>query len=284
MIAHVQAEVILDSARDCRSFQICLCVRGKRQLNAAVYRGQLDRRICQPVEVRLHPAVDGLKFDFAQQALCPQSSIDARGADFAGGAVNIQWPVDQFDFVEAGSARDSQCVLNPGRIVWCAAESVVVIRVLGADGNGVAAGLNFDPGFIESLFRAGIFDRVNFDHILVPRGDMNCAIKVVELDSASGSERIILVELLGVPPYIRGIALRDEEQRAKTSENGTDPWGEATLAVHGSSVSTEVRRGKTEFVSGSDQDNSHADAMVTASVPVAQDRQDFGLLDSCPLL
>jgi hypothetical protein len=113
---------------------------------------------------------------------------------------------------------------------------------------------------------------------------MNCAIKVVELDSASSSERITLVELLGVPPYIRGIALRDEEQRAKTSENGTDPWGEATLAIHGSSVSTEVRRGKTEFVSGSDQDNSHADAMVTASVPVAQDRQDFGLLDCCPLL
>src|SRR5580704_2372881 len=130
MIAHVQAEVILDSARDCRSFQICLGVRGKSQLNAAVYRGQLDRRICQPVEVRLHPAVDGLKFDFALQALCRQSSIYARGADFAGGAVNIQWPVDQFDFVEAGSARDSQCVLNPGRIVWCAAESVVVIRVL----------------------------------------------------------------------------------------------------------------------------------------------------------
>jgi hypothetical protein len=50
------------------------------------------------------------------------------------------------------------------------------------------------------------------------------------------------------------MALRREQQRTKGSESGTNPRGEAMLtghgsAGHGSSVSTELRRIKPEFVS-----------------------------------
>src|SRR5580658_8517704 len=199
--------------------------------------------------MRFHPAIDGLKFDPALQAFRGQSPVNAGSAHFGGDAVNIQWTVDQFDFVETRGARDSQRVLNSGRIVRSAIEEMIVIWVFGSDGDEVAAGLDFDPGFIETLFRARILDRVDLDQVLVPRGDVNCAIEVVEFDASSGGERIGLVELLRVPPYIRGMALSGEEQGAKASENGTSPRGEAMLAVHGSSVSTQLRRGKLEFVS-----------------------------------
>src|SRR5580700_301836 len=123
-MAHSQAKVILDSARDRRSFQIRLRVRGKSQLNAAVYRRQLDWRIGEPVEVRFHPAIDALKFDPALQTIRGQLSVDAGSAHLGGDSVNIQRPVDQLNFVEARTARDSQGVFDPGRIVPSAAKSM----------------------------------------------------------------------------------------------------------------------------------------------------------------
>ena len=117
VMANFQAKVIRDSARDRRSFQVGLGVGRKNQVNAAVHRRQLDRRIREPVEMSFHPAVDGLKFDLALQTLRRQSSVDAGGPHLGDDAVNIQRPVDQFDFVEAYRARDGQSVLHPGRIV-----------------------------------------------------------------------------------------------------------------------------------------------------------------------
>ena len=77
---------------------------------------------------------------------------------------------------------------------------MVVMRVFGSDRDEVAAGLDFNLGFIKPLFRARILDRVDLDHILVPRSDVNRTIEVVEFDPSPSAKRLGLVKLFGEPP------------------------------------------------------------------------------------
>jgi hypothetical protein len=66
------------------------------------------------------------------------------------------------------------------------AEGKVVIAILGANRKMFFARINFDARVVEPVLRVGIFNSIYLDFILVPGGDVNRAIDVVELDTPSG--------------------------------------------------------------------------------------------------
>src|SRR5262245_32782635 len=73
--------------------------------------------------------------------------------------------------------------------------ALVAVKVLRFYGECVSPGVNPDLLILQLLLVFGALDGVNFYFVLVPRGDVYCAVYVLKLNAAIGIQRISLVKL-----------------------------------------------------------------------------------------
>src|SRR5579864_480470 len=141
-----------------------------------------------------------------------QTSVDAGSSHFSGNSRQIESAIDQLNFVEARGSGNGQRVFHAGGIVVGAPiPVVVVIRILGPNGQIVLSGINLDLGFVQPLFGICTLYGVNLHFIAVPTGDVNRAIDVVQLNAATGCDGISLVKLLGEGTTVIGSMCSNSE-------------------------------------------------------------------------
>src|SRR5437660_9027260 len=122
-----------------------------------------------------------------------QTPVDAGSAHFSGNSRQIESAIDQLDLVEARGARNSQRVFHAGGIVVrTPIPIVVVIRILGPNGQVVLSGINLDLGFVQPLFGIRVLYGVDLHFLAVPTGNVNRAFDVVQFNAAVGGAGISL--------------------------------------------------------------------------------------------
>src|SRR5690348_16438399 len=112
-----------------------------------------------------------------------QTPVDAGSAHFSANSRQIESAVDQLDFVKVRAAGNRQRVFHAGGIVVGAPiPIIVVIGILGPNGQVVLSGINLDLGFVQPLFSVSILYGVDLHFIAVPTGDVNRAIDVIQFN------------------------------------------------------------------------------------------------------
>jgi hypothetical protein len=94
MMMHTEAKIVGYISLHARSLQVRFGIGRYRQIQAAIYRRQLDRRVLQSVDFCFHFAVYGRKLHRPGQTASGKMPIDARGMNLAGNSLNIQSSVD----------------------------------------------------------------------------------------------------------------------------------------------------------------------------------------------
>src|SRR4029077_6029354 len=126
-----------------------------------------------------------------------QTPVDAGSAHFSGNSRQIESAIDQLDLVEACGAGNGQRVFDTGWIVVrTPIPVVVVIRILGPNGQVILSGINLDLGFVQPLFGVRVLYSIDLHFIAVPTGAVHRAIDVLEFNAAVGGDGISLVKLL----------------------------------------------------------------------------------------
>ena len=59
-------------------------------------------------------------------------------------------------------------------------EGLIMIGILGADGNGITVGINLDLGLVEPLLAAGALDCIQVDLVAIPGGNVHRAVDIFQ--------------------------------------------------------------------------------------------------------
>src|SRR5580704_9853714 len=226
-------------------------MRRNCQIHRSVDRFQLDGRSRKLIKSSVQAAIHGRKIGPTRKIMRIQSSVYARSAHIAGDASDVERAIDQLNFVESYIARHRQRVLDARRIVAPSpVESQIVVSILGANGKIILARVDIDARLGEAVFRLSILHCVYLDFILIPDGNVNRAVDVVQLHPAIRTDVVGLMKLLGeVAAMIRSVGCeRENDQCADGTQNGSGPGFELTSAVHWLSSVSPVRRGALQMV------------------------------------
>src|SRR5208283_936971 len=155
----------------------------------------------QLVHTGIEFTVDCVQLYRALQIVGLNAAVDTGSMDLSRHILHVKPAIDEFDFVEPRVPGHGDGVFHAGRvamlIVVTKIESVVAARILGVDRKLIRLGLNLDLDSVETLLLPGALYRVHFDFVAVPGGDMDGAVKIVDLDAALRRKRVNLVKFLG---------------------------------------------------------------------------------------
>ncbi len=115
--------------------------------------------------------------------------------DLIRSARDVQPAIDQLDFVQPRIARDHQCVLHRSRIVPLIPISIT-LTIVRHNRNRICPRINANFNILQPFVTVRALNCVDFDRVLVPRRDVNCAINVFQFNPPVRSQRIGLMKLL----------------------------------------------------------------------------------------